>query len=258
MNIGENLKDKKIILTGGSRGIGLSILDKLYAFESKVLVIGSNNKNLLSTKEKYPNILIEKLNLEDHKKITENFSGYIQKLGGLDILVNNAGVTKDTLAIRMNLEEWNQVINVNLTSSFLLSQQAIKCMIKSKKGSIINISSVVGHTGNAGQVNYSSSKAGLVAMSKSLAREYAKKNVRVNCISPGFIESDMTSILKDDQKEMLLKNIPMAKMGTGEDIANIAMFLASNLSGYITGETIHVNGGMYMAWLISFINLKKK
>ena len=128
-----------------------------------------------------------------------------------------------------------------------MAQEAIKVLIKNKSGSIINISSVVAHLGNAGQVNYASSKAALIAMSKSLAREYAKKNVRVNCISPGFIESDMTSILKDDQKEILLKSIPMAKMGTGEDIANIAMFLASNLSGYITGETIHVNGGMYMA-----------
>ena len=175
MNIGENLKDKKVILTGGSRGIGLSILEKLYSYKSKVLIIGSNNKNLLIVKEKYPNILIENLNLEDHNKIIENFSKYIDKLGGLDILINNAGITKDNLAIRMSTEEWNKVINVNLTSSFLLSQQAIKFMIKHKKGSIINISSVVGHTGNAGQVNYSSSKAGLIAMSKTLAREYAKK-----------------------------------------------------------------------------------
>ena len=247
MNIGENLKDKKIILTGGSRGIGLSILEKLYAFKSKVLVIGSNNKNLSTIKETYPNILIEQLNLEDHKKITENFSGYIEKLGGLDILVNNAGITKDNLAIRMNLEEWNKVINVNLTSSFLLSQQAIKFMIKNKNGSIINISSVVGHTGNAGQVNYSSSKAGLVAMSKTLAREYAKKNIRVNCISPGFIETDMTSVLKDEHKKMLIDQIPMGRMGHSEDIANTVSFLASDFSSYITGETIHINGGMYMS-----------
>ena len=247
MNIGENLKEKKIILTGGSRGIGLSILEKFYSYSSKVLIIGSNNENLLITKEKYPNILIEKLNLEDHNKIIENFSGYIKKLGGLDILINNAGITKDNLAIRMSQEEWNKVININLTSSFLLSQQAIKFMIKNKKGSIINISSVVGHTGNAGQVNYSSSKAGLIAMSKSLAREYAKKNIRVNCISPGFIETDMTSVLKHEHKKMLLDQIPMGKMGNSEDISNAASFLASDYSSYITGETIHVNGGMYMS-----------
>jgi 3-oxoacyl-[acyl-carrier protein] reductase len=247
MNIGENLKDKKVILTGGSRGIGLSILEKLYSYKSKVLIIGSNNKNLLIVKEKYPNILIENLNLEDHNKIIENFSKYIDKLGGLDILINNAGITKDNLAIRMSTEEWNKVINVNLTSSFLLSQQAIKFMIKHKRGSIVNISSVVGHTGNAGQVNYSSSKAGLIAMSKTLAREYAKKNIRVNCISPGFIETDMTSMLKDDHKKMLLDQIPMAKMGNSEDISNAVSFLASDYASYITGETIHINGGMYMS-----------
>ena len=130
-------------------------------------------------------------------------------------------------------------------------------MLKNKRGSIVNISSIVAHLGNAGQVNYASSKAALIAMSKSLAREYAKKNIRVNCISPGFIESDMTAILKEEQKNMLLSSIPMGKMGVGEDIANAVVFLASNLSNYITGETLHVNGGMYMAWLISFINLKK-
>jgi 3-oxoacyl-[acyl-carrier protein] reductase len=247
MNIGENLKEKKIILTGGSRGIGLSILEKLCSYNSKVLIIGSNYENLLIAKEKYPSILIEKLNLQDHNKIIENFSGYVEKLGGLDILINNAGITKDNLAIRMNMEEWNKVININLTSSFLLSQQAIKFMIKNKKGSIINISSVVGHTGNPGQVNYSSSKAGMVAMSKTLAREYGKKNIRINCISPGFIKTDMTSVLKDDHKNMLLDQIPLGKMGNSEDISNVVSFLASDYSRYITGETIHVNGGMYMS-----------
>ena len=253
-----DLKDKKIILTGGSRGIGLSMLDKFYAIGSKVLIIGSNKENLEKTKAKYPNILTEAFDLGNHDEIPDLLKRCVEQLEGLDVLINNAGITKDNLAIRMKKEEWTKVIDVNLTSSFLMAQEAIKVLIKNKSGSIINISSVVAHLGNAGQVNYASSKAALIAMSKSLAREYAKKNVRVNCISPGFIESDMTSILKDDQKEMLLKNIPMAKMGKGEDIANIAMFLASNLSGYITGETIHVNGGMYMAWLISFINLKKK
>ena len=247
MNIEENLKGKKIILTGGSRGIGLCILEELCSYNSKILIIGSNNENLLAAKEKYPSILIEKLNLEDHNKIIENFSGFVEKLGGLDILINNAGITKDNLALRLSLEEWNKVININLTSSFLLAQQAIKFMIKNKKGSIINISSVVGHIGNAGQVNYSSSKAGLIAMSKTLAREYAKKNIRVNCISPGFIKTDMTSVLKDDHKKMLLDQIPMGKIGNSEDISHAVSFLASDYSSYITGETIHVNGGMYMA-----------
>ena len=247
MNIGENLKEKKIILTGGSRGIGLSILEKLYSFNSKILIIGSNSENLLLAKKKYPNIFVEQLNLGDHDKIIKNFSNFVDQLGGLDILINNAGITKDNLAIRMGLDEWNDVININLTSSFLLSQQSIKLMIKNKKGSIINISSVVGHTGNPGQVNYSSSKAGLIAMTKSLAREYAKKNIRVNCISPGFIETDMTNSLKDKHKKMLLDQIPLGRMGNPDDISNIVSFLASDYSSYITGETIHVNGGMYMA-----------
>jgi 3-oxoacyl-[acyl-carrier protein] reductase len=243
----DDLKDKKIILTGGSRGIGLSILDKFYSLGSKVLIIGSNKENLEKTKEKYPGIFSEAFDLNNHSEIPSLFEKCVNKLEGADILINNAGITKDNLAIRMNKDEWTKVIDINLTSSFLMSQEAIKILIKNKNGSIINISSVVAHLGNAGQVNYASSKAALIAMSKSLAREYAKKNIRINCISPGFIESDMTSVLKDEHKEILLKNIPMAKMGKGEDIANAAIFLSSNLASYITGETIHVNGGMYMA-----------
>ena len=239
-----NLKDKKIILTGGSRGIGLSILEKLYSLDSQILIIGSNKENLEKTKSKYPKILIEAFDLGDHDQIPNLFKNCMQQLGGLDVLINNAGITRDNLAIRMSKDEWSKVIDVNLTSSFLMSQEAIKLMLKSKKGSIVNITSVVAHLGNAGQVNYASSKAALIAMSKSLAREYAKKNIRVNCISPGFIETDMTSVLKEDQKAMLLNNIPMGKMGLGNDIANGAIFLASDMSSYITGETIHINGGM--------------
>jgi 3-oxoacyl-[acyl-carrier protein] reductase len=163
------------------------------------------------------------------------------------VLINNAGITKDNLAIRMNKTEWSEVIDVNLTSTFLMCQEAIKIMIKNKTGSIVNISSIVAHLGNVGQVNYASSKAGIIALSKSLAREYAKKNIRINCISPGFIETDMTLILKDEKKKLLLNNIPMGRMGMGEDIANAVLFLASDMSNYITGETLHVNGGMYMS-----------
>jgi 3-oxoacyl-[acyl-carrier protein] reductase len=242
-----NLKDKKIILTGGSRGIGLSILEKLYSLGSQILIIGSNKENLEKIKSKFPKILIEAFDLADHHQITNLFKNCMNQLGGLDVLINNAGITRDNLAIRMSKDEWSKVIDVNLTSSFLMSQEAIKLMLKNKKGSIVNITSVVAHLGNAGQVNYASSKAALIAMSKSLAREYAKKNIRVNCISPGFIETDMTSVLKEDQKAMLLNNIPMGKMGVGNDIANGVIFLASDMSNYITGETIHINGGMYMA-----------
>ena len=241
------IKNKKVILTGGSRGIGLAILKKLYSLESEILVIGSNKENLEKVKREFDKIHILQFDLKDHDKISKMFSYASKKLGGLDILVNNAGITKDNLAIRMSKSEWSQVIDINLTSNFLLCQEAIKIMIKNKSGSIINISSVVAHIGNPGQVNYSSSKAALIAMSKSLAREYAKKNIRINCISPGFIDSDMTSSLKDEYKNALLSNIPMGKMGLGEDIANGVVFLASELSSYVTGETLHINGGMYMS-----------
>lgn len=241
------LVNKKIILTGGSRGIGLSILDKLYNLDSQILIIGSNKENLEKTKKKYPNILFEVFDLSNYDKINLLFKNCISKLGGLDILVNNAGITKDNLAIRMSIDEWTSVINVNLTSTYMLCQESIKVMLKNKYGSIINISSIVAHTGNPGQANYAASKAAIIAMSKSLAKEYAKKNIRVNCISPGFIETDMTNVLKEDQKKSLLNNIPMEKMGTGEDIANGVVFLASDMSRYITGETLHINGGMYMS-----------
>jgi 3-oxoacyl-[acyl-carrier protein] reductase len=242
-----NLENKKVILTGGSRGIGLSILKKLYSLNSQILIIGSNKENLDRVKKIYPNIFVEVFNLSNHDQIENLFNICMDKLGGLDVLINNAGITRDNLAIRMNKAEWSDVIDLNLTSSFLMCQQAIKRMIKYKNGSIINISSVVAHLGNVGQVNYASSKAAIIAMSKSLAKEYAKKNIRINCISPGFIETDMTASLKEEHKKILLNNIPMGKMGTGEDIANAVVFLASDVSNYITGETLHVNGGMYMA-----------
>ena len=165
----------------------------------------------------------------------------------LNCLVNNAGITKDNLAIRMSLDEWNDVINLNLTSTFLFSKFGIKKMLKNKFGKIINITSVVGHTGNLGQSNYTASKAAIVAMSKSLAIEYAKKNININCISPGFIETAMTDKIDEKFKEVIISKIPSARLGQPEDIANAVLFLASNQSDYINGETLHVNGGMYMA-----------
>ena len=165
----------------------------------------------------------------------------------IDVLINNAGVTQDNLSIRMKDEEWNKVIDINLTSTFILSKSVIKKMLKSKKGKIINITSIVGHTGNIGQANYTASKAGVVAMSKSLALEYGKKNINVNCISPGFISTEMTDKINDEYKEVLKSKIPMNRFGTPNDIANTVIFLCSKLSDYITGETIHVNGGMYFS-----------
>ena len=242
-----DIKNKKVIITGGSRGIGLSILKKFYENEAKILTIGSNLENLKKIQNDYPNIEIEQLNLKNLNEVKDCFPKLIDKLGGLDLLVNNAGITKDNLTLRMKEEEWTDVININLSSVFISCQQAIKFMIKNKSGNIINITSVVGHTGNPGQANYTASKAGVVAMTKSLAKEYAKKNIRVNCISPGFIETDMTNELKEEYKLELMKNIPINRLGKGDDIANAALFLGSDASSYITGETIHVNGGMYMA-----------
>ena len=169
------------------------------------------------------------------------------ELGGLDVLINNAGVNVDNLSLRMKDEEWKKVIDINLTSTFLLSKYAIKKMLKNKFGRVVNIASIVGHTGNIGQVNYSASKAGIIGMSKSLAIEYAKKNITVNCVSPGFIISDMTMNIAEKVKLFLTSRIPMGKLGAGEDVSNCVAFLSSESASYVTGETLHVNGGMYMS-----------
>jgi len=242
-----DLKNKKIIITGGSRGIGLAVLEAFYKYDAEILTIGSNVNNLENLKNKFPKIKTEPLNLKNLNDLIQQFPKFIDKLGGIDILINNAGITKDNLTLRMKEDEWRDVIDVNLSSVFYTCQAAIKAMIKNKTGSIVNITSVVGHTGNIGQANYAASKAGVIAMTKSLAKEYAKKNIRVNCVSPGFIATDMTKNLKEEYKNELLKNIPINRLGAGEDIANAVTFLSSDASSYITGETIHVNGGMYMA-----------
>jgi 3-oxoacyl-[acyl-carrier protein] reductase len=242
-----NLKNKKVFITGGTSGIGFSILENFYKLDADIFTIGTNVENLKTIQNNFPKIKTSNFNLENHQKIEELVKEAKEKLGGLDIVINNAGITKDNLAIRMSDEEWNKVININLTAVFLICKYSIKVMMKQDSGSIINISSIVGHTGNFGQANYSSAKAGIIAMSKSLAKEYAKKNIRVNCISPGFIDTKMTKSINEEFKKKLIENIPMGKLGNGNDIANCAIFLASDLSSYITGETIHVNGGMYMA-----------
>jgi len=169
------------------------------------------------------------------------------ELGGLDILINNAGTNVDNLSLRMKEEEWKKVIDINLTSTFLLTKHAIKKMLKNKFGRVVNITSVVAHTGNLGQSNYAASKSGIIGMSKSLAIEYAKKNITVNCVSPGFIVSDMTMNIAEKVKIYLTSKIPMGKLGTGEDVSNCVAFLSSDQASYVTGETLHVNGGMYMS-----------
>ena len=243
-----DLKNLNIILTGATGGIGNSILDKLVSGGANVLASGTNDEKLNLIKEKYQNVKVNKFDISMHDKI-ENFIEKCNEILGnkIDILINNAGIAIDNLAIRMKDEEWNKVIDINLTSTFLLSKNTIKKMLKNKKGKIINITSVVGHTGNIGQANYAASKAGLIGMSKSLALEYGKKNITVNCVSPGFITSDMTNKISEEHKEMLKSRISLNKFGNPKDVANTVAFLCTDLSDYITGETIHVNGGMYFS-----------
>ena len=243
-----DLKNKNIIITGASGGIGNSIVEKLNESGANILASGTKQEKLEELKSKFDKIKILRFDISQTDKVEEFIENASKELGGnLDCLVNNAGVTKDNLAIRMTTEEWKKVIDINLTSTFLLSKFAIKKMLKNKSGKIINITSVVGHTGNVGQTNYTASKAGIIAMSKSLAIEYAKKNINVNCISPGFIKTAMTDKIDDKFKEIIISKIPSARLGEPEDIANAVSFLASNHSDYINGETLHVNGGMYMA-----------
>ena len=243
-----DLKNLNIILTGATGGIGNSILDKLVSGGANVLASGTNDEKLNLIKEKYQNVKVNKFDISMHDEI-ENFIEKCNEILGnkIDVLINNAGIAIDNLSIRMKDEEWNKVIDINLTSTFLLSKNTIKKMLKNKKGKIINITSVVGHTGNIGQANYAASKAGLIGMSKSLALEYGKKNITVNCVSPGFITSEMTNKISEEHKEMLKSRISLNKFGDPKDVANTIAFLCSDLSDYITGETIHVNGGMYFS-----------
>tara|TARA_B100001250_G_scaffold284960_1_gene247008 strand:+ start:267 stop:1004 length:738 start_codon:yes stop_codon:yes gene_type:complete len=243
-----DLKDKNIIVTGASGGIGNSIVKKLSERGANILASGTKVEKLHELKKNFKNIKILKFDISQSDKIEEFIESATNELGGgLDCLVNNAGVTQDNLAIRMSLDEWKKVIDINLTSTFLMSKSAIKKMLKNKFGKIVNISSVVGHTGNLGQTNYTASKAGVIAMSKSLAIEYAKKNININCISPGFIKTTMTDKIDEKFKEAIISKIPSARLGEPDDIANAVVFLCSDQSSYINGETLHVNGGMYMA-----------
>jgi 3-oxoacyl-[acyl-carrier protein] reductase len=243
-----NLKKKNIIVTGASGGIGNAIIKKLSEEGANILASGTKIEKLEELKKNFEGLKILKFDISQSDGIEEFIENATSELGGsLDGIVNNAGITQDNLAIRMSLDEWQKVININLTSTFLMSKFAIKKMLKNKSGKIVNITSVVGHTGNLGQANYTASKAGIVAMSKSLAIEYAKKNININCISPGFIQTAMTDKIDDKFKEVIISKIPSARLGEPDDIANAVLFLSSDQSNYINGETLHVNGGMYMA-----------
>jgi len=242
-----NLKDKKILITGATGGIGYSLVKKFCELGSLVLATGTNESKLDQLKKEFKEIKIKSFKLDQHLEIEKFVDSCHAELGGIDVLVNNAGITLDNLSVRLADENWKKVIDINLTSTFLMCKQTIKKMLKNKRGKIINITSIVAHTGNLGQANYAASKAGIIGFSKSLAIEYARKNININCISPGFIKTEMTDKINEEFKKILLSKIPSGDLGKGEDIANSTAFLASEMSDYITGETIHVNGGMYMA-----------
>ena len=242
-----NLKNKRVIVTGATGGIGNSIVRSFVENEAIVLATGTNEDKLKNLKNTYNQIHTFKFDISKHENIEKFISDSLNILNGTpDILVNNAGITRDNLSLRMSEKEWNEVLQINLTSTFLLCKFSLKKMIKNKYGKIINITSVVGHTGNVGQANYAASKSGIIGFSKSLALEYAKKNININCVSPGFIETKMTDKIDPKFKELIISKIPSNRLGTPEDVANVVMFLSSDLANYITGETIHVNGGMYL------------
>ena len=242
-----NFKNKKILVTGATGGIGNSIVKKLVSLDGDILATGTNSEKLEELRSNYPNISVIKFDISEHERIEEFVENVNSQLKGIDVIINNAGITRDNLSLRMKSEEWQKVIDTNLTSTFYICKHGIKKMLKNKYGRIVNVTSIVGHTGNLGQSNYSASKAGMIAMSKSLAIEYAKKNITVNCVSPGFIQTKMTDNIAEDFKSILISKIPMNKLGVGSDVSNTVAFLSSDAASYITGETVHVNGGMYMA-----------
>ena len=242
-----NFKNKNILITGATGGIGNELVKKFVSLGGNVLGSGTKTEKLDLIKKKYPNVKVKRFDMSEHSRIEEFIGNVALELGGLDILINNAGTNVDNLSLRMKDDEWKKVIDINLTSTFLLTKHSIKIMLKNKFGRIVNITSVVGHTGNLGQSNYAASKAGIIGMSKSLAIEYAKKNITINCVSPGFISTEMTMNIAEKMKIYLTSRIPMGKLGTGEDVSNCVAFLSSDQASYITGETMHVNGGMYMS-----------
>lgn len=238
------LEEKKALITGASGGIGASIARMLSAAGVRVALSGTNVERLQKLAEELPNAIVLPCSLNDREQVESLVPNAEERLGGLDILINNAGITKDNLLLRMKNDDWDQVMAVNLTACFLLSRSAIKSMMKNRFGRIINITSVVGFTGNAGQTNYCASKSGLIGFSKALALEVASRGITVNTIAPGFIETEMTQKLNEAMRTKILENVPLKRMGCPEDIAQAALYLVK--ASYVTGETIHVNGGLAM------------
>ncbi|CAL7962858.1 3-oxoacyl-(acyl-carrier-protein) reductase FabG [Alphaproteobacteria bacterium] len=241
------LSNRRVLLTGSTGGIGQAILETFIKLGATVVASGTNTENLGKLCSKFGSRVVPiSCNLADYEETELLVGKAVSVLGGLDILVCNAGITRDNLSVRMKQAEWDEVIKINLTATFQLNRAALKEMIKHKYGRIINISSIVGYTGNVGQVNYSAAKAGIIAMSKSLSLEFASRGVTINSVAPGFIDTAMTKDLGDTIKEAVIKRIPMGRMGTSHDIAAGVAFLASDESSYITGATLHINGGMLM------------
>lgn len=242
-----NLKGKKVLVTGASGGIGKAIAIELSSNGADLCLTGRNKSELEGLQKLIGgNCQIIISDLSKSEGIDELANSAQEKMGQIDILINNAGITRDNLFMRMSEEDWNEVINVNLNSIFKLTKHLIKGMIKRRYGRIINITSVIGVAGGAGQSNYSASKAGIIAMSKSLAQEVGSRSVTVNSIAPGFIETNMTAELSDDRKQEILNSISIGRLGKPDDIAGAVCFLASDKASYITGQTIHINGGMLM------------
>lgn len=239
----------KVLVTGGSRGIGAGIVKRLAANGARVaFTYTSRKESAEAIMNELPGNghMILPMNLNDPASIQSGIQEVLTAFDGLDALVNNAGITKDQLVLRMKAEDFSEVLQTNLTGSFLCIKEVLKPMMKARKGSIVNITSVIGHSGNPGQANYAASKAGIEAMTKSIAQELGSRGLRLNCVAPGFIETEMTGVLPDAQKKAILDKVPLQKFGSVDDVAAAVSFLLSDDSQYITGQTIHVNGGMYM------------
>jgi len=243
------LKDRVAIISGGARGIGKKISQTFLKEGASVYIFDVNQEEGARTvgefqQAYYGKVIFFKVDITDEKSVEQSIEKIIEAEGRIDILVNNAGITRDNLIIRMSLEDWKKVIDINLTGAFICSKHTVKYMVKNRSGRIINISSIVRVHGNAGQSNYSSSKAGIIGLTKTLARELAGRNILVNAIAPGYIETEMTEKLSDKIKEKLMEQIPTGRLGSVDDVAKTALFLASDDSNYITGTVINLDGGM--------------
>ncbi|AQS36530.1 3-oxoacyl-(acyl-carrier-protein) reductase [Shewanella psychrophila] len=248
MSVTIDLSGKVALVTGASRGIGRAVAETLVSAGATVIGTATSERGAAAIQEYLgDNGFGLVLNVTDADSVAELFSAVKEKAGDVNILVNNAGITRDNLLMRMKDDEWGDIIDTNLTSIFRTSKAVMRSMMKKRNGRIINIGSVVGSSGNPGQTNYCAAKAGLLGFTKSLAKEVASRHITVNAIAPGFIQTDMTDELTEEQQQGIMSQVPMARLGQAQEIANAVLFLASDSAAYITGETLHVNGGMYMA-----------